>query len=342
MLVRCLAPLFLVLLLETGTSLLAQDTLVLVNGDRITGKIQRLEDRKLVVDSKLLGIVRVKWSDSRSIDSGASMSVLTRDGTRYQGQLSRNDNEIAISPRDSQVEFVEAGEIERIAPGGGLRGTGRLLDAAHGAVDIGFSMTRGNLDEIHSSLGANTEFNSARYRIRNRLDSLFARLDGARANSRHYLETQVDRYSRGGFSSFGLSAFERNERRQLDLRTLLGGGFGWRLVNTRRNEFAMKFGFAWTHEQYRNVEHRSAGEGLAGFGWKKTLFEDVKLETQLTVYPDASDYRQVRVEFDGTLRVPIVGRLTYSLRFFERYQTKPPPSVQRNDYGIVSGLGVKF
>ncbi len=57
--------------------LLIADTVVLVNGDRITGAVKRLEDGKLTLISDLLGTVRVDWSDIESVQSdGGRIAIL--------------------------------------------------------------------------------------------------------------------------------------------------------------------------------------------------------------------------------------------------------------------------
>ena len=76
--------------------------------------------------------------------------------------------------------------------------------------------------------------------------------------------------------------------------------------------------------------------------WSIRVFGPLRFSSQLSVHPNLLDSEQVRLEYDGRLRVPIAGRLTYSLRFFDRYDSQPAQGVARNDYGLVSGLGIDF
>ena len=339
---RAYCLLTLILMPLFGSSLLRADTIVLVNGDRLTGAIKRLEDGKLVLSAALLGTVRVQWSNIRSIKSESSFSILTVDGERFEGQLSREGARTAVTSDGESVANLESPSIARIVPGIRKRGAGRLLTALEGAADIGYSLARGNQNQMQSSLGARAEYASAHYKFSGRLDSLFARQDGARSQSRHALNTRLERFVNARVFTYGLSAFERNERRRLDLRTRLGGGLGWRLRDSRKTDLSMLGGFAYVHERYRHEPNRTTGEGFVGVEWDTTLFRGIALSTNFTVHPDAFDHRNVRTEFDSTLRVPIAGRFTYSLRLFDRFHTKPAASVERNDYGLVSGVGMRF
>ena len=331
-----------IILLLLSPALLGADIIVLVNGDRITGSIKRLEDGNLVLSTALLGTVRVQWAKVRSIDSASSFSILTEDGERLEGQISKENGKTAVTDGGGTVTRMESPQIARIVPSVRKHGPGRLIAALEGAADIGYSLARGNQNQMQSSLGARADYAYAHYKFSGRLDSLFARQDGARSQSRHALNARLERFVNARVFTYGLTGMERNERRRLDLRTRLGGGLGWRLRDSRRTDLSLLGGFAYVHERYRHEANRATGEGFVGIEWETTFFRGIALATQLTMHPDAFDRSNVRAEFDSTLRVPIGGRFTYSLRLFDRFHTKPAATVERNDYGLVSGVGVRF
>lgn len=318
------------------------DLVVLVNGDRLTGSIQRLEEGTLVLQSELLGAVRVDWTDVRSIDSGRTFSVLTEGGKRLTGQLKRRGSETSIVQYGRSVARLGSDSVLRIAPEKRLRGPAKILRALDGTADLGHSLARGNQNQTQSSLGARAEYRSAQYEFSGRIDSLFARQNGARSQSRHALNLRLDRFVNARVFTYGLSGLERNERRKLDLRTRLGGGVGWRLRNRGETELSVLGGFAYVHERFRAQRNRVAGEGFFGIEWEARLLKVVELSTHVTLHPDLVGSGRIRLEYDSSFRVPIAGRFTYSLRLFDRFDNRPAATVAQNDYGIVSGLGIGF
>jgi hypothetical protein len=40
--------------------------------------------------------------------------------------------------------------------------------------------------------------------------------------------------------------------------------------------------------------------------------------------------------------MPVVARLTWGLRLFERFDSRPVRAVKKNDYGLVSSFGLTF
>ena len=329
------------LLVATCTGLSA-DTIVLKNGDLLTGTIERLEDGKVRFDSPLLGTLSVKWKDIQSVSSEATFSVRTSEGRVHEGTVARDGAVTSLAADGLALIAVPSESIDTLARRQRRSGLASLATAFDGSADIGYSVARGNQRQTQSSLGAAAEYLSARYRIAARLDSLFARQDGARSQSRHALNMRLDRFLGASLFTYGLSDFERNERRRLDFRSRLGGGVGWRLFDSGGTRVSALSGFAYVHEQFRELDDRAAVETFAGGEWETKLFGDSSLEMQLTLHQDLADRGRVRVQYDGAVRIPIASRFIYSLRFFDRYDTRPPQTVKRNDYGIVSGLGIAF
>ena len=340
--VNCL--LFAILGWAVGTAPLLADTVVLANGDRLTGTVRQLSEGKLTLKSDYgyIGTLELKWADISSIETDASFSVLTVDGERHDGQLARTGQTIEVSSERGELIAIPSVSVARIARGGRGNGLGQMVDAASGSIDVGYSLARGNQNQVQSSLGSTASYSSAQYSFQGSLDSLFARQDGARSQSRHALNARLDRYVNARVFAYALSGFERNERRLLNLRSRLGGGVGWRLRQRADLSLSALGGFAYVHEDFRQLDSRVAGEAFAGVEWRRTLFKAVEVDMRLTVHNDQFNRRRVRVEYDGRLRIPIAGRFNYTLRLFDRYDTRPAESVERNDYGIVSGLGVVF
>jgi hypothetical protein len=175
-----------------------------------------------------------------------------------------------------------------------------------------------------------------------------ADIDDAERQSRHALNTRFDRYLSPKSFAFALAAFERNDQQQLDLRSRVGGGFGWNVVKERDRTFDLLGGFTLTNEQYRAEEgdllpRKSTGEGLLGFEWRSSRLWGVELRTRLTAHPNLVQTGRYRIEYDSGAAIPLVAGFTWNVSLFDRYDNKPPrEELERNDYGMVSTLGFSF
>ena len=321
---------------------LPADTVTLVNGDRLTGVVRRVAEGKMTLQSELVGALQIPWENIRAINADASFSVLTTHGHRLDGRLSLENARISVTRGTADPVTVPATEIARIVRGQSRGGTRKLISALDGSADIGYSVARGNQNQMQSSTGIRAGYSSAQYQFSGRISSLFARQDGARSQSRHALNARLDRFLNDRTFAYALTGLERNERRLLDLRSRLGGGMGWRVRSSANTKLSLLGGTAYVHERLREQANQSTLEWFGGFEWSTLLLGVVSVDTQLTIHPNLLDRSDVRVEYDGIFRVPIAGRFTYSLRLFDRYDTRPAAMVERNDYGVVTGLGVTF
>ena len=71
---RTFLPVFLLILTTIPISVQA-DVVVLKSGDRITGRIIKMQDKRLEVDVSFADIIKIKWEDVQSITSERAMSV---------------------------------------------------------------------------------------------------------------------------------------------------------------------------------------------------------------------------------------------------------------------------
>ena len=85
-------------------------------------------------------------------------------------------------------------------------------------------------------------------------------------------------------------------------------------------------------------------EGLVAIDHKTTWIQGIDVTSKLSFLPNVlAQGGRFRLEYDGTVRVPLVKSFSWSLTLFDRFDSSPPQEdVQRNDFGVVSALGFSF
>ncbi len=334
------------LLILLALSAAHADTVVVETGDRLNGEIRKLEDGKLHLDTSYAGSILIEWEKITEIISDSAYQLETETGHRLQG---------TIHLRNGNIRIV-GDEVEEEAPASLVTKIVRLEDnkppgfwkTLDGTVGLGYSFGHGNSDQTQVALSGRADYRQDHYAIHGDLDSIFATLDDAERQSRHALNTRYDRFLSSRVFAFGLVALERNFRQRLDLRSRLGGGFGWNLVKDRKSTFDVLTGFTWTNEQFRteegeNLPRSNTGEGLFGFEWKSSALWGVRLSTRLTAHPNLVETGRYRIEYDSEVRIPLVAGFTWNFRLFDRFDSRPPQAnILRNDYGMLSTLGFSF
>jgi putative salt-induced outer membrane protein YdiY len=333
-----------VLLLISGR--LHAASVQLTNGDRLTGQVEGLTAAKLALKTPYAGSVKIDWTQIKAlIVDEMNVMVEVESGRRYIGRIEK-ENDILIIEKDDVRNEILTRDVVSLVPMTDSEPPGfwKLLE---GSFDVGYSFTRGNSSQTQSSVGARGQYRTQTYKAQGQLSSIFSETDDAAPTSRHAADARLDRYVTPEMFLFGLTGFERNDRQNLDLRSKFGGGFGWELLDTKKSQFSVLGGFTYLNEQFRAVEdgeeppRTSTGEGLLGVEWQTIPFMNVRFSTKLSVHPNLIQGGRYRVEYDSALRIPLLSSFNFSVSLFDRYDSRPPSvDVKRNDYGMISALGV--
>ncbi len=323
------------------------DTVILKNADRLTGEIIRLEKNKLVLKTDYAGMVQIDWGAVERLQSGKRFRVETDNQRQLTGLVSVSPRGVDVISQDDvvSIEPLRVVAMEPASEAGAEEGFWKALE---GSVDVGYSLARGNSRLSQSSLGVRTQYRTPAWRMQVDASSLFSRQSDAPTTSRHTGSLRLDRFLGTETFVFTLAALERDERQLLDLRANLGGGFGWKVLRSRRTELSLLGGATFVNEDFRRrgpeqtAPGGSSGESLIGYSLERSLLGRAVLTSKTSAFRNFFGPARYRITFDGGLRVPLAGPFTWNMRLFDRFDSRPPEGVLRNDYGWISSLGIAF
>ena len=310
--------------------LLLADIVQFQNGDRLSGEIQKLENRRLTLKTAHAGTVTIDWDSVARVSSDRPLRLETSSGKRLDAPL-----------RESQAAtMIAIGPVSKPGSSKHLPAEGKLA----GHADFGYNLTRGNTSLDQSSFAA-AEYRMPAYRIKTEVTSLFSGQPGAADLSKHSGSVRLDYFLTPKAFSFGLGGLDRDDRENLRLRGNFGGGLGWKIVQSPHTELSLLSGATFVHERFARADPGRAaagGEGLAALTLDKAEFHRVQFTSRLTVLPNLIDSSRYRVTFDGGVRVPLASRFTWGVRLFSRYDSRPQQDSRREDYGLIQSFAVRF
>ena len=327
---------------------LTADVVLLFNGDRLTGDVQGLKTAKLSLKTRYAGTVNIDWSEVKSLDTEGFFQVRAESGVRYSGTIRSGEEGIEVVGEETipvnRVDVVEMTPTKDGKPPG-------FWQTLQGSVDLGYTFNRGNSRLNQSSVAVTSSYQQEKYRLSGSVTSLFSRQDESDPTNRQTADARYDRYINSRRFSFLLGGFERDDRQKLDLRSRAGAGLGLTLIQSKKTELSLLGGMTFINEQFRlepdelpSLVGPSSAEALAGIEYRTTWIQGIDVTSKLSFLPNVLAQRgRFRLEYDGTLRVPLVNNFNWNLTLFNRFDSSPPrENVQRNDYGIVSALGYSF
>jgi hypothetical protein len=314
------------------------DVVELLNGDRITCEIRKLDRGKLSVKTDGLGTIAIEWDDVAHVTSASSFEIELAAGQRAFGSFARGAARTAEVVTASGRERLPMGDIVRISPIGDTF-WGRL----EGALDAGFSFTQANV-QTQWTLHSTVSYRSRWWLSQLDADSALTSREDADRQTRNTLSLQTQRFLHLLWSVVGFAQFQQNEELSLDLRSALGLGILKILSQSNTMRLSALGGAAYTREQYASAEDENVAEAVAGLRWEWFTFDgrSTNLDARVLSFYALSDAGRVRLEVNASFKSDIVGDLYWSINLFDSYNSDPPAGRKRNDFGVSAAVGWSF
>jgi putative salt-induced outer membrane protein YdiY len=362
--------LFLVMLsLTVCAALVRADQVTLKNGDRLTGTIVKTGDgtKTLEIKTELAGDVTVQWDAVTAIVSSQPLTLTLSDGRMLVGTVSTTDGKLAVATKDAGEVSAEHASVKAIrndkeqAEFDRLQHPG-LLDCWSGLFDLGLSVTQGNSATTALSISGK----AARVVPKNKLSLYYTQIY-AKDSKQDPAVTTANAIHAGIRDEFNLNSkiyvfaftdFDSDALQNLDLRSVLGGGLGYHIINTKKTQFDVFGGGGFNQEYFSSYvtanpapppaeilvpsESRHSAEVLVGESLSTKLGSRTTFTEQLTFFPNLSSTGDYRVNFDATATTKLKTWLGWQVTFSDRYISNPPLNLKGNDLLLSTGLRLTF
>ena len=320
------------------------DVVVLINGDHITCEVKSLEHNRLKVSTDHMGTFYIEWDKIARLQSDQYLLLERSDGTRYYGQLKPGAADgrlqiVHVDRRDAP-EDVAMSAVVRAQP----IENGRLVDRLDGYVSAGLNFTKANDRRSVDFAGGL----SSRTRVREwSLDGSMNLTDDSEgeASERYDLQLNYRQLFRNKGFYLGFGQMSRSTELDLDLRTLVGGGYGRYLVQSNSADWVFGAGLAYSHEIYTGGEAFDSLEAVLNttFSIFRYDFPETDIGGSFSVLPSLTQSGRYRAEGDLRAKYEFVDDLYFELRLYGSYDSKPPSeATTKSDYGVVTSLGYSF
>ena len=150
--------------------------------------------------------------------------------------------------------------------------------------------------------------------------------------------------------AFGRLGLEGDELVDLNLRTALAGGLGYKIIDTKETSFNVFGGAGYTTDKY-DVAQTIGGKTGTSFS-RSSLFlgeesshqlsPTVSLKQRLELWPGLSGDKARLAKFTAGMSVAMSSTLSLNVSLVDNYNSKPPAGSKKNDLGFFTGVNVKL
>jgi hypothetical protein len=138
---------------------------------------------------------------------------------------------------------------------------------------------------------------------------------------------------------------ENNDELGLDLRTLVGAGYGWVPLRSQQSLFGLMLGLAVSNEipSEGDSEANLEAVGSLQYDWYVYSSPERRLHADLSVFPSLTDGGRWRAALNASFRIEIVDDLFWDLSAYGSYDNEPlTTDASQSDYGMSSSVGYNF
>ncbi len=316
-------------------SAVAEDQIMLKNGDRITGEIQQIWDGELIIDTG--------YTDEFGIALSAISQVITERSFRFE-----LDDEEKITARlepadDGKAMLIADGERQVIA----LTDIEELEEISDGLswmlrTDLSLDGSEGNSDDLKFSWQGFGEIESGDHR-----HQLNLRMDKAERNGITSQDQQRASYLYSWFMAdrwflqAGLGA-ERDPVRDLTRRLSAGGGLGYQFFDDANRLFEVSLAAVGFDEEIGIQSNESVAAQWITRYRRSILTGDLDFFHNHQISHYLSGRNTTLIKTSTGIRWDVWADIYFNTQFDWDYETDPAQGADNEDIRYMIGLGVEL
>lgn len=194
-----------------------------------------------------------------------------------------------------------------------------------GSFELGMNGNEGNSDTLSFRVGGNLKREFKRSTLD--LDVIYARAkaDGVETQNNAIFNQQYDwLLGHSPWSVFQKLGLEYDEFKAFDLRLVLNGGFGYKLIESDSLELVTRFG-AGTSREFRGPVDTWAPEAVFGLSYEHELTKRQKFNAKFDYLPEWGDFGDFRIASEANFEVLLDEATDLNLKvgITDRYDSTP-------------------
>jgi hypothetical protein len=330
------------LFIFASLSLQAQknDTIYLLNGDRLTGELKKLEYGLLYFKTDAMQTINIEYDQIYTAYSAKFFELTTSTGFKFYGSIAKSaiPNTVNIVTTNDTVpkpiaDIVEITSIKK-----------SFIKKIDGSVDLGLSYTKAS-DVFQYNLAVTVTHRTTKYSTKFDMNSILTdqQKDITRKND---IGLSVTRILPGKWLAGVQIQGQQNTELDLDKRWQGGLGIGYDLIRTNSNRFYTLGGFMVNHE--KTIDSAIVSNNLEGlislqYKWFQYRHPKIDVTSGFNYFPSFTVAGRYRIEYELNAKFEIVTDLFFSVSFYDNFDSKPSGSdSSKNDWGVITSIGFTF
>ncbi|MBN2034356.1 MAG: DUF481 domain-containing protein [Deltaproteobacteria bacterium] len=316
------------------------DEVWLKNGDRLTGKVLSLEGGALVFSTTYAGDISIRWDEVVNLKTEEPSKVVLSDETTLKGPISPGQGgKVSVKPEKlAEPVTTDLASVKIINPKPPKPPLTTTL-----RVNLGAGFATGNTDK--EDIYADGEFMARTDQNRYTIGGLYRRAesDNVKTEDKTMGYIKYDHFFTKKWYAYANANAERDEFKDLDLRSTLGVGVGYQIIDSERTNLSLEGGVSYVNENYVIAEDNSFTAGRWGLRFDHFLLpKSLQYFLYHTGLQSLEDSEDLLLFTETGFRVPFYKNLNLTAQMNWEYNKSPSAGKKESDYIYLFTIGYQW
>ncbi len=340
------------------------DVLVFINGDTLSGQLERSTGSSVLFKTDMAGEITVDWSKVKELRTNRQFAVIPKNVDIRRGEDPDKIPQGRLTVADQKLEIKASnGNLLRAIPAAdsayvidqktfdtAVLNPPSIFRTWTGAVTLGTSLVEATQKSNNLSGGANLLRLSPSEtwldrRDRTALNFNFAYGTLTQPNTPdiktdiYHLDAERDEYFTSRLFGFGQIAYDHNFSQGLDLEQSYGGGIGWTLIKNSIEELNLKASLNYLKQQFQNsAQNQNLIGSVFAETYNRRFVRKVEITEQGSITPAWNNTNAYSAAGQIGMAFPLYKRFSLSLTSLDTFINNPPVGFRKNSFQFTTGL----
>lgn len=309
----------------------AAAVVILKNGDRLTGRIVKMQERKLELDPDYSSVnMVINWDEVLSITSDRTMSI------KLYGDAPMPDD-VGMRLRDRiLLNTLEDGGPIRLED---VRSINLAEEDYYGFITAGGNQTSGNTSTQALNVNGTLIYRAQEHRFM--IDGKYnrAQADGEDTANNGAFNVKYDYFLTRRLYAGAFNLTESDQFQNLSVRNTTGLLMGYDVFDSWRQLLAVGVGPGIVYEDFTSTPSTVTPAATWAVRYELRLRgNDVIVFHRQQGFQDLGHRKAFRINADQGIRIKIVGRWRLTVEYDVRYNSRPVDNKKTTDTNFIVGL----
>lgn len=319
--------------------------LLLTNGDRLTGQVEKIVEGKVYFTSDLAGEVTIDMAHVKTFTTDGPVKVVLSDGTILNQQVAgSSEGQIKLAGgeiiKDQEVKLADITAINPPLP---------EKPKWKGSVSAGWTSIHGNTKSETVQASMNAALRREKDRTTVGADYGRAKQEnpstGIEETTEDWWKTKAkyDYFFTEKAYGFLEGRYETDKIAELDRRVIFGTGLGYQWIESEDMNFSTELGVAHVSERFDNeTGNNNEFSAQVGYHFDKRITDSIKFINDLTYYPSFGQFSDYYLTTTAEIRAALNKSMYANFKAIFDYDTSPAKGKGSTDVKYIVGVGWEF